>query len=386
MPKPYKDKKRRMTKICINELSAVDKPAQTPATAIIMKRANFDKGAITDLVMEEITASDLSYEVEIFGNDVYLTARDKQGQCFSLHKDFQGHYFISASENTMRVNDIDEDALNAVITEAINNAAAMISKTAPKEAKVFGKKQDFINAASCGHTAMEDNMSDNKTGATVEALTKQVQDLEIQLATASAMAAMSDIEKSHYATLDDSSKAEFVKMDSGARATAIEKAADANPVVYTSNDGTQFMKSDSPSIVAMAKRADALEDKLKKSEEEREAQAFAKRAETELDNMPGTVEVRAALIKAVDGIENEDVRSDVFKCITAKNAEMGSAFKTVGRGFVKGFDDETQSAEQELEALAKKHAADKGVSYLEAYDAVASANPELFTKAVGSTA
>ena len=206
-----------------------------------------------------------------------------------------------------------------------------------------------------------------------------------------AIAAMSGVHKSHFDGLpNDAAKDKFIAADISARDAMISlaKAAEteANPIVYTAVDGTEYRKSDDPRLVAMAKGRD---------EDRRESQALrataidadlTRRAEGEFANLPGDLETRKSLIKAVDGIADEAQRTAATAALKAQNAKLHSAFETVGTSATPSDVEKAndrKGAEAELDRLAKAHQEEKKVDYYTAYDEVSKANPDLLRKAIG---
>lgn len=202
-------------------------------------------------------------------------------------------------------------------------------------------------------------------------LTKAVTKLEAELATAQKFGQLNDIEKKHYHTLSDSNKEAFLEKSTVERSITIEKALENDPVIYTSEDGTEFRKSCDSEIVKQAKRNDALEKKLNSEVEKRETLELEKRASAELSHLPGDTEVRVAMLKAVDGIKDEDIRKKAHSMLKANNTSMSEAFGSYGHSTGSGGDPSIKkNSEDQLESLAKKHAADHNMSYAKAYSAV----------------
>ena len=153
---------------------------------------------------------------------------------------------------------------------------------------------------------------------------------------------------------------------------ARKAAADSDPVVFKSRNGTEFRKSDGAAVIALAKRNDEQEAKIEKMERERETARLEKRATEDFSHLPGDVATRAALVKAVESIEDEEVRKNALESITAGNNALGAVFKQLGTAAP----DPTNAAAEptaQLEKLAKAHQeanAASGMTYEQAYDAV----------------
>lgn len=223
----------------------------------------------------------------------------------------------------------------------------------------------------------------------------RIQALEDQLATANALAAMTDAEKSYYNSLDeqleDDDRNAFIKMSSDERKPIVEQAAekakDGDPVVYTSTDGEEFRKSDDPRLIAMAKRADKDRKDAIKERNKREEDLIKVAADKEFGHLPGETAVRIDLLRAVNKIEDADKRTAVMDALKAHAAKFAPAFKTVGVSGSPSVPDEGASekkvAEDKLDELTKDRMKAEGEDYYTAYDVVTKANPELTQIAVG---
>jgi hypothetical protein len=203
-----------------------------------------------------------------------------------------------------------------------------------------------------------------------------------------AVAALTGVQKTHFDALDDVAKEAFLKMEDAAKAGAIDaakKAAeDADPVVYKSAGGQEFRKSDDPRLVDMAKSMDEQAKENIRLQKAAEDTALTKRAEEDLEFFPGEVEVRKSILKAVDAIGDEAVRTAAHDALKAKNASMAPAFTTVGAGGTPAVKGNSQAeAEAELDRLAKEQASKDSTDFFTAYEKVSDANPELLKKAMG---
>ncbi len=191
-----------------------------------------------------------------------------------------------------------------------------------------------------------------------EAVAKQAA-TEAELAVTKQLAEMTDAQKDHYTGLDLEAAQEFLTKSSDEKDADIKDASDADKVVYKSVEGTEYRKSDDPRLVAMAKDRDTDAKRLAKMEKDAEDKSYAKRAKEELANLPGTEDSKVATLKALDGIEDEDVRKTALEALHASNADMAQAFVEHGTGSSPA----SVSAGDELDTLAKKYAEDNEVSF-----------------------
>ena len=272
--------------------------------------------------------------------------------------------------------DISSESIMNIITRRL-----LEKEAAGEELPEEGPLADLLAAAKESERQLpqgDNQMADNK----------ELDALKAQVATLTAVAALSGVHKTHYDSLDDDGKTAFLKLDDSKKDQEIEdaeaKKADADPVVYTADNGDIFKKSDDPRLVKMAKERDEERKENIRLQKKAEDTALEKRAETELANLPGDIGVRKALLRATDGIEDEETRKGALAALKAQNARMGGAFTTVGVGGEPAIQASTKKeAADELDRLAKERAAEKGENFYDAYDKVSEDNPQLLKKAMG---
>lgn len=272
--------------------------------------------------------------------------------------------------------DIPVDRIMNVITQRL-----LEKEAAGEELPEEGPLADLLVAAKKSKQQPpegDNQMADNK----------ELDALKAQVATLTAVAALTGVHKTHYDSLDDDGKTAFLELDDTGKDDAIKTAetqkADADPVVYTADNGDVFKQSDDPRLVKMAKERDTERKENIRLQKKAEDDALEKRAETELANLPGDLDVRKALLRATDGIEDEKIREGAHNALKAQNARMGGALTTVGVGGEPVISASTQKeAEDELDRLAKKRASEKGENFYDAYDKVSEENPQLLKKAMG---
>lgn len=272
--------KRKMVKFKISEISAVDKPAQKPARAVIIKRDVKESMSLQERVLQ-------------------------------------------------------------------------ILKNNPELVANFG---DNINGKE------EDVMSDPNNAA--DQLAAKVSKLEKDLEIAKSYGQLNDAEKTHYDSLTDEKKTEFLSKSSKERQAVLESIAKADPIEYTSDSGVEYHKSDGEKMIALAKQADASARIAKAEAAKNKENELRKRAEETLSHLPGDKNVHLELIKSVENIEDEKMRSDVIACLKAQNSKMATSFVNKGTSEIPEFD---ATATQQLDELAKAYAAENKISYEQAY-------------------
>jgi len=230
---------------------------------------------------------------------------------------------------------------------------------------------------------------DQYSKAEVEELIRENEEAQAEaLEVATKVAELSDAEREIYKSLEGEAQHDFLHATPEQRAAEVAKQNDSNPVVYKAKNGTEFRKNDDPRLVQMAKERDEERADFLKMQAEREQERYEKRADEELPNLPGEVQTRAAILKAVDGIEDEATREEAIKALKAQNTRMGEALREVGTAGIRKQDDVNQgtgakNAHEELEKRAREYVKEHPeTSFYEAYDIVSGADPELAKRAV----
>lgn len=209
----------------------------------------------------------------------------------------------------------------------------------------------------------DDDMTDKAKAQKADEGADRIAALEAQVAKANALASMTDAQRAHYAKLDGDAAATFLKADEQGRSDAIEAANKTDRVVFKSADGTEFRESDDARLVAMAKRADAEAAESAKLRDDLAKRDLEKRAEAELGNLPGEVSVRAALLKAVESIPDEETRKGAMTALKAQDAGLAKAFEAAG---VVVRTEPIAKAEDRLDQLTADYAKQHNVSEAEA--------------------
>jgi hypothetical protein len=214
----------------------------------------------------------------------------------------------------------------------------------------------------------EDNggkeMSKDKT-PTVEELAEDLKKVQSDLEISKKYGELNDAEKAHYAKLGEDEQATFLDMSAEERGKTLAKAQEADAVVYTADDGTEYRKSDDPRLVAMAKERDEDRKALQSVTEKLDGAEYEKRASEDLKSLPGDQTVKVAVLRAVDGIKDEETRKKAHEMLKSHNEGMSESETTKGTKEAAVLD-----AEQELDKMAKDYSKEHEISYAKAYDEV----------------
>lgn len=360
MPKPRTRPAQKIADLRIDFLSPVDRPAQEGAQAVLLKR--HEEGyQPTKVVIAKNTPGVMTTGTDGHTHIVWLHGRigETTLQVAEGSERMHDHPWVLNPDGTITIGENDGHT-HAVSPDAITAALIEMQKR--------GDSPDD------GQLKKELTMPEpKKTTKSTEELESTVASLTERLELQGIVAGMNDGEREHFASLDETAKREFVAKGADERKAeidAIAKAAEvADPVVYTATDGTKIRKSDGAAMLSLTKRADAADKRAEVAEEKASSADLRKRADDELAYLPGTLDERTAMLKAVDSIEDEDERKAALKALKAGNAAMQKAFSTGGTSAGMGEDDES-SAQGRLDSLVKRHADDNKVSEARAYDAV----------------
>lgn len=345
----------------IHEWSGVGAPAHKPAKAAIMKRR--DKQAppkqptpkagepiqkeLAALLTSETDGHQHGISIQRYSGsgrvEIWCTYAqgpdDESGHTHAIAKEPSGSYVLSMTAgHTHTIKD----------TEM---ASALLALTTKGQGPM----------ADDGTQGGGDGGGDDKLQKQVDRLTK--------------ILGLNADERAHFDKLEDTDAQDaFLEKSADDRQAEIKEvqktAEDADPVVYTTKAGIPIRKSAGEAVIAALKTADdnAREHELLKAE--REQDRLEKRAEEELPYLPGDVKTRAAMLKQVDAIEDEDVRKAAHESLKAQNEAMSKAFETHGVG-----SDVPGSPEDKLDKMAKRIQERDDGTYHEAY-AKATETPE----------
>ena len=226
----------------------------------------------------------------------------------------------------------------------------------------------------------------------------QIAALKKQLDNAIAYGELTDAQKAHYRVLSKRDQESFLGMTAVTRDSEVKKAADADPVVYTTSDGIEIRKSDGKLAELQAKKIDAQEKELTKARDIATSARFEKRADAELRHYPKSAAVRGRILKAV---ETEFAPKDASKPTEIEKKQLEEAMgvlkagdKALSKSYTRsgvmtdrGSDEVEvdEDAEEALDTLAKKYAKENKISFHKAYDVVVQTDEgqRLYNKAMG---
>ena len=354
-------KRNIMRAFKIDEISGVDIPAQEGARVAIMKRD--DSTPITDRPAQKMA-------------DLLTTEEDGHQHGVTVRRgndEVPLRIYVDYSHG-----DIEDSAHQHPITRAADGRYVL--------GVVAGHTHTIDqDAMSRAVLALITKTTADKGGEMSDEQKTEITALQKQLDRANAVLALRADERAHYDGLDDeAARHAFVGKSADERQREVQAAAQnvqaADPVVYTTGDGIELRKSASEALIAMAKKNDAIAKENASLRADREQAALEKRAEAELSHLPGDVKTRAAMLRAIDAINDDAQREAAHSALKANNAAMSTAFETHGHNGQAELGD----AEDGLEKLAKAYAEKHSVSHEAAYAEVlkTAEGQELYAKSL----
>jgi hypothetical protein len=339
--------RRKMNKFRIDEISAVDRPAQQGATVSILKRDdNKDPKGLLNKKAAMTTSAD--------GHAHLVVSEDFDGErnqgFTTLEADSSGrmhsHPWVRQEDGTIVIGDVFDH------THGVQTMSKAGEANDKQENDPMTKKEETV-----------------VTPEQLAELQKNLDEANAKLAKAEAIAKLNAAERDHYMLITDADEAAaFLAKSADERKSVVAKAAEADAVVYTDSQGQEYRKSDDPRLVALAKQADADRKEAATAREEVRKADLRKRADETLGNLTGDDSVHVDILDAIEkGITDDDRRAKALEVLKAANTASAGVFKS------KGVEDNTTgSAADQLDAMAKAHAKEHDVTYAKAYSAVMS--------------
>ena len=349
--------KRILRAMQIMELSAVDNPAQEGATFVLAKRAK-EEMALGD------KPADKPGSGAVCGCDK-PKPNEAGTKCEKCGKPMPSKMCDGTSNQGGPTVKCDKCGKMVAEAGSAGEKCGQCGKTV--SGKCAGLTDPPASDASSNNRVLksgEDTMTD------AEKLAKAETDLASEKAKGEKLtkvAALSDVEKDHYAGLveiDEAGAVAFLDMPTTARAVEIEKAKNADPVIYTDSEGHEYHKSEAKAA-SLAKRADDMAKENKALREAGESAAFEKRA-GEFPHLKGDTVAKVALLRAVDGVADEATRTAITEMLKANDAGLAEAMKTLGTkaGLA------PSAPEAALNKMAEDKAKAEKITFAKAYDTV----------------
>lgn len=362
--------KRKILKdFLLDEISPVDRPAQSTALATILKRDDGRTGMAATIAKEfckrhtgALTFADALTTNRV--NDALWPMTDA---------------LSTSIRNIVDNGEMDAAArANAIATNIDAFAAKMRELTTEGEDPLIKFATDLI-AGTIGDTPDEDITMPSTSTKDLE---KKVTDLTTQLADALAVSKLNDAEKTFAEAMDDKAKKAFTALSADERKAQMDLTKrDDETLVVDGNTVSKNAVGDSVFAVLKSQQAqiDAQKTAVEKAQRDAETAVLTKRASDEFGHLPCKAEELAPVLKAVEGMP-EAVRTTAEAILKAAEGMAAKAFDTTGhRG---SLTPEGATAIEKLDSLAKNHAEEHNLGYEISYAAVIEKHVDLYEQAI----
>lgn len=310
----------------IDEISAVDRPAQSPARAAIFKSAD----ALNRLPAPSAGEAPEAFVARFTKDEAVIAALPDPAQRLAV-------------------------ALKRVKGTPLTGASAPgLMNPLPEDFAEIGKQGE------------PEHVTNPQNQPTLESVQKRLEETLAALEIQKSLASMNDAQRALYSSLPEAEKSNFLKASPEQRAERVRQAAEADKEVYKSLDGRSFRQSDDPRLVEMARSCDAMTRERIVEKAERQAERLQKRVSEEIPAFKGEVATKVALLKAVETL-TESERAGVSEMLKAANAAMTMVTKELGTSTGGG---DAGSAEAKLEKMATEYAAAHNVTVAKGWDAI----------------
>lgn len=388
----WKTSRRIMRSFKLNEISAVDNPAQEGARILLVKRApDPDAASVNDLpaVLAKATFATVFAEekVEQAVCRAYCDAFDDRWLADDAFREAlkaaQGDEQSSADEYVAAVRQMadaavvavraarqtgdapDEESMNLAVKAAVGKAELKFAKHTKEQPmfKTLAELKAAIQKYQGGDRAIS-KTDLRKAAIDLDAIGELTGDLAIapsadpEVATLKRQVAelsMTDDVRKHYQGLDETGKTAFLAKSAEEQKTEVEALTKGDPIVYTAKDGTVIRKSDGAMAVLMAKNFDTLNERLDKVEKGQLADTFEKKAREEFPYLPTAS--TTAMLKQASNLTDEE-SGPLLESLRLANKAAKPRFQQLGSAgdVSKSFGGATGGAddcEARLDELAK---------------------------------
>lgn len=361
-------KRRIMREFTLHEISAVDRPAQEGAKAMIIKRA----GPLSDQVAKYFidpangavsfeTALRQSMESEAYYNAMRVIGSEIEALSTSLRSILGDSNLDYPSKQTMLRNAVEdfmavarskwpdiESALQNVVTEGEYNMTTM--KTVEQLSAENADLNKRLETSTSALAVAQDQVTKAEAAARKQQLEfeKVADGLKEQIKLLKARSEMKDEEKEYADRIEDEDEKKKFIFSSPAEKWATLKRAEENDEILKV-DGKPIRKSVVGAtqfgiMKAQQTRIDELNKSAQEAIEKAETQALVKMAEDQFNHLPGTIEAKVAalrhiekigeqVVKVKDAKGNEvdvPIRKTIYDMLGAGNQAQKNAFGRLG--------------------------------------------------------
>jgi len=361
-----KKPKRIMEDFTINEISAVDHPAQEGALRHIIKAKNaggnmaedYNKASVVDSISKryidpvegaipflEALQSEMDFERyydEIEQVRPYLYSLDT-----SL-RSIAGDSMVDPNTKMTMMRNTVEDFMTlirnlwseseAVFMTAANKAleketeemAAKTQKQLQEELDRVTKENEELKAKVDKGTEGDEDQATLK--AKIDELNKSLEALKAERDIEKAKAEMSDDEKEFMREMGKEERMRFMNLKPANRKKEMKKSFEDDEVLKVGERTIRKSVVGEDQFAIFKQQAEEMDSLRKQAETDREERVMAeltKRADSEFPNSPGTSVEKAKVLKAVEGLDDE-VTAALTKMLGAGEKAISAAFNSFG--------------------------------------------------------
>ncbi len=325
------NKKAILTDLVINEVSAVDEPAQEHAVVKLIKRKTGDK-----------SKSELKTNL-IKSHGALTTVSEDHTHLIYLGLSHNGSDEANAGETTWQNEHSHPWVRKEDGTFVIGETKSVMGKPHTHKIKAISKNKGPEIMAADAKVENMDKVDDLKS-------------LKAKIKRSDKIIRLSPKERAAFDNLkSDDEKDKFLEMGKVSRTLKLDEmtkaAQDSDPVIYTTLQGIEMRRSEGDAFIGMAKSNDELRKRLDASEAIVQQKELEQRAVTELPYLAGTIPERAALLKAVENVSDENIRSGILASLRSNNNTMSKAFTS--HGVTSTIVEQDGSPAGKLESMAK---------------------------------
>lgn len=339
----------------IDEISAVDRPAQQGAKMAIMKR-DASEEEYPEFAKRWIDPADgavsVSYVLQQnMEEKKYYEMMERFGPAISAVetslRSILGDKNLEAAEKLSQTRNAVEEFMAVIRGKVSDGDAAKVAKALGLDVEAEGgsdmstKDEATVEALTAKVADLTKQLEAAKAtdaGKAAELQTKldeankSIEDMKAELATAKAEAALSAEEKSFADTLKGDDRKGFLAMSTDDRKKKMNKAASEDETLTIAGHTVKKSEVGATQFSIFKNQAEALakaEEAAAKAEDARVTTEVTKRVEDNLNELPGKVEEKVVALKAISKLDKA-AQDTLNAMLEAGNKAMKAAFDTVG--------------------------------------------------------
>jgi hypothetical protein len=417
--------KRRLDRIRLDKIAAVDKPCQQHATVAIIKRAPGDPAAAIAKAtyQEALNGAMVSERVNraFWDNfDGLWQRNDAFRTALTDELADGGDGAVASAAYLESVNELVETAVTAArsagakasdeeISKAIEDAVTSWVESQPQHQehtmKITTKAQlktavaafditkstygdlTTIAEAAVDLDAIDELPADGPLAKAAEDKKKEKGKAKDEdtpafkaLQREVAVLKMDTATKTFFDTLDAAGQDAFLAKSAADQAAQIESITKGDPILYTCEDGTAIRKSDGAVAAMLARQNDSLSKTLKSVVADQQGNAIEKRARTEFPNV--ALGEATDMLKAVDELGADSVSGKaILKTLKTMNKSRDGLFTTLGTTEAPELGGDIRKARNDFDTEVKKVASRDKIGLADAMSKVRSESPDLYAAA-----